>query len=155
MIIMPKPEGDEIDFKIACQLKENSRISYKEIGKNISLSPSSVYTRIKKMEEKGIIRQYSTDIDWGKFGYAIHAFILLKDDKVIGDTPDFLKDRDEVFNCWMVSGEHDYMLEVYVSNNKKLEELMNYIYEKLGRTLTYLIIKDLFDKKISDSNDAA
>ena len=152
MIKMPKPETDEIDFRIACLLRENARLSYKSIGSTVSLSASSVYERTKKMEDKEVIKQYSTLIDWGKFGYAIHAFILLKDDKVIGDTPDFLKDREEVFNCWMVAGEYDYMLEVYVANNKKLEELMNYIYEKIGRTLTFLIIKDLFDRKITSSD---
>lgn len=141
---MTKLDTDEIDFQIASLLRENARLSYKAIGEQVSLSASSVYERTKKMEEKGVIKRYQTYVDWDKFGYSIHAFILLKDDKFIGQAPDFLKDEDGIYNCWMVSGDYDYMVEIYVENNKKFEELINYFYEKIGRTRTFLIIKDLF-----------
>jgi DNA-binding Lrp family transcriptional regulator len=149
MIKMIKFDADEIDFKIACLLKGNARLSYKAIGEKISLSASSVYERVKKMEEKGIIKKYGTDIDWGKFGYVIHAFILLKDDKILGKTPDFLKEKEEVFNCWMISGEYDYMIEIYVADNDKFEKLINYLYDNIGRTRTFLVIKDLFNRGIA------
>ena len=58
---------------------------------------------------------------------------------------DFLKEKEEVFNCWMVSGEYDYLVEVYAINNKNLESLINYLYEKIGRTKTMLIIRNLFN----------
>ncbi len=145
MIKIQKLETDEIDFKIACLLKENSKLSYKAIGEKVSLSASSVYERVKSMETSGIIKQYVTEIDWDRFGYAIHAFILIKDDKFIGSTPDFLEEKEEIFNCWMVSGEYDYLVEVYTINNKSLEILMNYLYEKIGRTKTMLIIRNLFN----------
>lgn len=149
MIKMTKLETDEMDFKIACLLKDNSKLSYKSIGEQVALSASSVYERTKRMEEKGVIKQYSTDVDWGKFGYVLHAFILLKDDKFIGNFPDFLKEKDGVFNCWMISGEYDYMIEVYVSDNKKFEEMINYLYEKIGRTRTLIVIKNLYEKSVS------
>lgn len=53
---MPQLEIDDIDFKIAQELKDNARISYKLLGDKISLSVSPVYTRVKKMEENGIIK---------------------------------------------------------------------------------------------------
>lgn len=146
VIKMTKLDTDEIDFQIASLLQKNARLSYKAIGEKISLSASSVYERTKKMEEKGIIKKYETYIDWDKFGYSIHAFILLKDDKFIGRTPDFLEDNPSIYNCWMVSGDDDYMIEIYVENNKKFEELITYLYDKIGRTRTFLIIKDLFGK---------
>mgnify|MGYP000845328858 CR=1 FL=1 len=145
MIKIQKLETDDIDFKIVCLLKDNSKLSYKAIGEKVSLSASSVYERVKSMETNGIIKQYVTEIDWDRFGYAIHAFILIKDDKFIGSTPDFLKEKEEVFNCWMVSGEYDYLVEVYAINNKNLESLINYLYEKIGRTKTMLIIRNLFN----------
>lgn len=140
-----KLDTDEIDFQIACLLKENARLSYKAIGEQVCLSASSVYERTKRMEEKGVVRKYATHIDWDKFGYSIHAYILLKDDRFIGQTPDFLAEKEEVYNCWMISGDYDYMIEIYVENNKKFEDLINYLYEKIGRTRTFLVIKDIFD----------
>ena len=152
MIRMPKPEMDETDFKIAWKLKDNSRISYKTLGDYVSLSPSSVYERTKKMEDKEVIVSYNTEIDWSKFGYSLHAFILLKDDQIMHGTPDFLRDLDEVFNCWMISGEYDYMVEIHVANNNDLERLMNYFYENIGRTYTMLVIKNIFQTSL-DSKD--
>ena len=52
MIKMPQLEVDEIDFQIACQIKDNSRISYKTLGEMVNLSASSVFERTRKMEEK-------------------------------------------------------------------------------------------------------
>ena len=145
MIKMVKQNLDEIDFRIAYELKNDCRISYKQLGGAISLSPSSVYERTNKMEEKNVILSYNAKVDWGKFGYSIHAFILLKDDRFIGDVPYFLKDRDEVFNLYMVSGEYDYMLEVYIANKDDLGSFMDYLYRTVGRTYTLLILREIYE----------
>jgi len=145
MIKMVKQNLDEIDFRIAYELKNDCRISYKQLGGAISLSPSSVYERTKKMEEKNVILSYNAKVDWGKFGYSIHAFILLKDDRFIGDVPYFLKDRDEVFNLYMVSGEYDYMLEVYIANKDDLGSFMDYLYRTVDRTYTLLILREIYE----------
>lgn len=144
MIKMPQLEVDEIDFQIACQIKDNSRISYKTLGEMVNLSASSVFERTRKMEEKEVILGFRTEIDWGKFGYSLHAFIMLKDDQVIGDVPDFLHDLDSIYNCWMISGEYDYLLEIYVANNDEYSNLIDYLYRKIGRTNTLLIVRDVF-----------
>ena len=145
MIKMVKQNLDDIDFRIAYELKNDCRISYKQLGGAISLSPSSVYERTKKMEEKNVILSYNAKVDWGKFGYSIHAFILLKDDRFIGDVPYFLKDRDEVFNLYMISGEYDYMLEVYIANKDDLGNFMDYLYRTVGRTYTLLILREIYE----------
>ncbi len=92
-----------------------------------------------------MILSYNAKVDWGKFGYSIHAFILLKDDRFIGDVPYFLKDRDEVFNLYMVSGEYDYMLEVYIANKDDLGSFMDYLYRTVGRTYTLLILREIYE----------
>jgi DNA-binding Lrp family transcriptional regulator len=146
MIKMPQLEVDEIDFQIACQLKDNSRVAYKTLGEKVNLSASSVFERTRKMEEKEVILGFRTEIDWGKFGYSIHAFIMLKDDQVIGDVPNFLHDVDSIYNCWMISGEYDYLLEIYVANNEEYSNLIDFLYRKIGRTNTLLIVRDVFKK---------
>lgn len=153
MIKMPKLEVDETDFAIARQLKENSRVSYKALGDIVKLSASSVFERTRRMEEKGVILGYKTAVDWGKFGYALHAFLLLKDDKIIGDVPKFLREIDAIYNCWMVSGEYDYMLEIYVPNNSEYSTLIDFLYKEIGRTYTLLIIRNVFDDIQSESSN--
>ena len=61
-------------------------------------------------------------------------------------------DLDEVFNCWMISGEYDYIVEIHVANNNDLKRLMNYFYENIGRTYTMLVIKNIFQTSL-DSKD--
>ena len=95
------------------------------------------------MEDKNVILSYNAKIDWGKFGYSIHAFILLKDDRFIGDVPYFLRNRDEVFNIYMISGEYDYMLEVHIADKDDLGNFMDYLYSRIGRTYTLLILRDI------------
>lgn len=147
MIKKPQLEIDDIDFKIAQELKDNARISYKLLGDKISLSVSPVYTRVKKMEENGIIKKYKTEIDWGKFGYAIHAFVLIKNEKIRDADPEFLKEAKEIINCWMISGEYDFLTEIYVANNDEFERIMKYFYKKIGKTYTLMIIRDIFSSK--------
>ncbi len=103
------------------------------------------------MEEKNVILSYNAKVDWGKFGYAIHAFILLKDDKFIGDMPLFLTERDEIFNIYMISGEYDYLLEVYIADKDGLGEFMDYLYRAVGRTYTLLVLREITGKNQSRS----
>ena len=143
MIKLAKLDVNEIDFQIAYELYKNCRVSYKQLGEQVALSTSSVYDRAKKLEDKKVILSYNAKVDWVKFGYAIHAFILLKDDKFIGDMPHFLADRDEVFNIYMISGEYDYMLEVHIANKDELGDFMDYLYRTVGRTYTLLVLREV------------
>ena len=135
---------DDIDLQICEALKNNAKLSYKTLSQTISLCQSSIYERVKRLEDNGVILGYNTDIDWSKFEYAIHAFILLKEEKRLDSTPDCLKTRDEVFNCWTIAGEYDYMVEVYVRDNHELGHFMDYLYHNIGRTYTLLVMDDMF-----------
>jgi len=62
------------DRKILYELDLNSRQSFQKIGKKVRLSKESVFYRIKKLEEEGIIQRYSTMVDVGKLGYTNFRF---------------------------------------------------------------------------------
>ncbi|MEG2185540.1 MAG: Lrp/AsnC family transcriptional regulator, partial [Cloacibacillus sp.] len=128
----PEVKTDEIDFKMAEILQHNSRISYKNLGETVGLSTPAVFERMRKLEEKGVIQGYNTDIDYCKLGYSIHAFILLSDDRCTDGTPKILDGMENIYQFWMVSGSYDYMLEVYLANNRELNDLLDELY-KIGR----------------------
>lgn len=139
---LPKMIVDEVDFSIANILRHNARISYKELGNAVSLSTPAVFERTKKLEMKKVILDYQTEIDYGKFGYALHAFILLKDDKFFRASPEYLVQQDYIQNCWVVTGEYDYLIEVFVENNTELGIIIDELYDKVGRTYTLLIVRN-------------
>lgn len=139
---IPKFNVDDVDLKIADSLRENARLSYRELGQLVALSTASVYERTKKMEANEVILDYRADVDYGKFGYAIHAFILLKDDKVYQEAVTYLNELEYVQNCWVIAGEYDYMVEVYVENNAVLSRILDELYINIGRTYTLFIVRD-------------
>jgi len=67
---------DELDWSILRILQENSKQTYTEIGHRLDLAHSTIYDRIKKMEESSIIRKYSVVIDPRKAGVKLLTAIL-------------------------------------------------------------------------------
>jgi len=60
---------DKKDKKILSVIEMNARLSYQQIGKKTSLSKESVIYRMKRLEKRGIIKQYKTLVNFGKLGY--------------------------------------------------------------------------------------
>jgi Lrp/AsnC family leucine-responsive transcriptional regulator len=67
---------DDLDWAILRILQENSRQTYTEIGRRLNLTHSTIYDRVKKMEERGIIRKYSVIIDPKKAGVKVLTAML-------------------------------------------------------------------------------
>ena len=135
------PETDSIDIKIIEELTKNSKITCKDLSDRVNLSIPRVYERTKKLEERGIIAGYHTEIDLKKLGYGIHAFILVKTDKYVGDMFHTLKEMEYVHDLWVLSGEYHYMLEVYVKDISNLNNLAADLYSRIGRTQTVLVME--------------
>lgn len=74
---MQKFNLDETSLKILALLQQNSRISYTEIGQKIGMTSSSVKERVQKLEDNGIITQYTTIINNEMLGYPIIAVTSL------------------------------------------------------------------------------
>ena len=69
---------DSTDQKLLGLLSMNSRLSFAELGRKINLSPSSVRERMQRLEDTGIIKKYSIQLDERKLGFELEAFMLLK-----------------------------------------------------------------------------
>lgn len=117
---------DSKDLAILRLLQENARITVKEISEKIHLSTTPVHERIKRMEERGVIKQYATLVDHTqvKKGLMVICYVSLQQhSKTAGDK--FIKtiqDLNEVVECYNISGEFDFMLKV-------LSEDMNAYYD--------------------------
>lgn len=117
---------DDFDYKILQILRKNSRLSYAEIGRIISLSQSATKERVMNLIDNGIIRQFSMEIDYQKLGYDLKVFISMKfknDDfrKFIADLEKF----PEVLNCKRVTGEYCLITECILRDSSHLENLID------------------------------
>ena len=122
---------DEIDFQILNLLKENSRRQWKEIGESIHMTGQAVGNRIRRMEEEGIIEQYTISVNELKIGKSIQAFIMvfLKSNRHL-DFQNYLKENPDIKEVHRISGEGCYMIKASISDqvalNNTLDEILKY-----------------------------
>lgn len=122
---------DDVDRKILSILQENARISNAQIARDVKLAPSGVHERIRKLEEKGIIRGYHVDIDPDKLGYGVTAFMFVKTGDRVGSTnsANQLAKISEVQEVYNIAGEDCYLVKLRCADNQDLGRLLR---EKFG-----------------------
>ncbi|NME07361.1 Lrp/AsnC family transcriptional regulator [Psychrobacillus sp. BL-248-WT-3] len=136
-------ELDNIDFQILRMLSENSRIQLKDLGEQIHMTGQAVGNRIKKLEESGVIKNYSLTVDEKKLGLTYTAFIIIY--MITTNHDSFIQvmnDRDEVVEVHRVSGEGCYHLKVKVSSQEQLNLFLDKILE-YGNYRVHLSIKEI------------
>lgn len=124
---------DETDLLLLRILGNNSNYTIKELATQVSLSPSPVFERVKRLENNGYIKKYIAVLDAEKFnqGFVVFCNIKLKQhDRKIGHqfVEDILK-IDEVVECYNISGDFDFILKVYA---KDMKHYQDFVFNKLG-----------------------
>ena len=124
---------DQIDSRILDALKENGRATASEISKKVSLSIPAVAERIRKLEQSGIIQQYTVRLDQKAQGYSLMAFILVNLD-CSEHTDQFraqiVRERN-VLECHHIAGPNDYLLKVLVADTDELEHFISHVLKKM------------------------
>ena len=115
---------DEIDQSILIQLQENARISMTELGKKIGLSTPATNERVKKLEDKEVIKGYRAIIDPEKLNKNVTAFILF-DTKQGVKFKDFCQEQPVVVECHRLAGQFSYLVKVVTESVKMLEDFID------------------------------
>lgn len=134
---------DHIDRAILKELESDSRLSFAAIGRQIKLSPSAVRDRILKMEDIGLIQQYSIKLNQQLLGNDLVVFILVKVHP--GKLKAFLKivpTITEVQKAYRITGNQNIHLKVLLKNQVHLQEVIDQIMP-FGDTETMLILSDI------------
>lgn len=120
------------DRKILYELDLNSRQSFQQIGRKVHLSKESVFYRIKKLEEQGIIQRYSTMVDVGKLNHMnFRIFLKLQNTTSVKEQEiiNYLEKQEVV--GWFVTVEGNWDLNIWILC-KSIEEL-NDFWEKFNK----------------------
>lgn len=119
---------DNTDKKILTLLQQNSKQTNKQISRQLNLSVTAVYERIKKLEKGGVIKTYTAVIDTDKVG---KSFLIFCHVKLLQHSREFLSNfekeilkLDEVSECFHVSGDYDYILKIYIEDMKAYRKFM-------------------------------
>jgi Lrp/AsnC family leucine-responsive transcriptional regulator len=115
---------NEIDKQILNIIQTDARISNAEIARQVGLAPSAVLERVRKLEERGVIRGYVTEIDAVEAGFGLTAFVAVRTHECCSETDKFLAEIPEVLEVHDVAGEDSYLLKVRVKNTEGLSRLL-------------------------------
>ncbi len=117
---------DQTDVQILECLKANARQNASAIGAQVNLSVSAVIERIRKMENSGLIRQYSVLLDAEKINMGILAFISvsLEHPKYNDGFCELVSQNRQVVECHYITGDFDYILKVMASSTQMLERIL-------------------------------
>jgi Lrp/AsnC family transcriptional regulator, leucine-responsive regulatory protein len=117
---------EDLDLQIVRLLAADGRMSFTDLGKTTGLSTSAVHQRVKRLEQRGVIRGYAAQVDYEEIGLPITAFIAIRpvDPGQPDDSPVRLRDIGEIESCWSVAGEESYLLKVRVNTPVHLEDLL-------------------------------
>ena len=134
---------DDLDKQLIEELKNNSRLSFADLGRKINLSPSAVRERVQKLEDTGVIQKYTIQLDNKKLGNDLEAFILLK--VFPGQLIHILKkikSFKEVKEAHRITGSQNIHLKVVVKNQLSLQGLLDQLMV-FSDTNTFLILSKL------------
>jgi Lrp/AsnC family transcriptional regulator, leucine-responsive regulatory protein len=116
---------DEIDRKILLLLQENGRMTNAALAEAVGLTPTPMLSRIRRLEQSGVIKGYMAVVDPAKVGKPILAFVhvtlkghgLPLHQKLL----DIVAELEEVIECHHIAGEEDFLLKVAARDIAELE----------------------------------
>jgi Lrp/AsnC family leucine-responsive transcriptional regulator len=129
---------DKIDLAILRLMQENSRITNIHMAKELEMAPSAVLERVKKLEQKNVITQYTARIDPVAVDLKLLAFISMRTSNTVGctTTADELAQIKEVQEVHIVAGEDCYLVKVRTTDSASLMALMRDSFSKISNILS-------------------
>ena len=120
---------EDTDAEIVRMLTRDGRMSYTDLAKHTGLSVSAVHSRVRRLEERGVIRGYHADVSPEALDLALTAFVSVKpiDPAAPDDAPERLAGIAAIEACHSVAGEESYILKVRVATPAALEALLQEI----------------------------
>jgi len=129
-------------------LRENSRATASEISRRVELSVPAVTERIHKLNESGVIEQYTIRINRKKMGFHLCALVLVGIEstaEIAGFRSQIVRSA-EVIECHHIAGEYDYLLKVLVEDTSELERFLSKRLKSIrgvDRTNTIIVLSTL------------
>ena len=142
-----------IDSKIIARLMCHARTTWAELGSLLGLSAPAAADRVRRLEEKGIIKGYYAAVDPDSIGIGMAALISVSLSTAAARN-DFLacvQKMPEVLECHHVAGDEDYVLKVRCRGTRELEHLISHTLKSVtgvSRTRTTVILSTIKETSI-------
>ena len=119
---------DAIDIRLLSELQQDGGLSNVELARRVNLSPSPCLMRVRALEKEGVIRQYVALADPQALGLGLNVFISIslkeQSKAALADFESRIAEHDEVMECYLMTGDSDYLIRVAVANMAALERFI-------------------------------
>ncbi len=142
------------DSRILALLKENSRMTTKEMSKELEMPQTTIHNRIKRLTQNGIIKRFTIEIDGKKIGKGLDAYILctvsyrsIRGEKINQiEVAQTIKELPEVEEVSIVTGDNDMIVKVAVKDVDALNDFVIFTLrdiEGVERTVTSVVLSEI------------
>lgn len=122
---------DDLDRRIVEILVDDARISLKELAARVNLSSPSTSERLRRLEERGVIRAFTVDVDPAALGYTLQAIVRIKPlpgrlhqvQKLVEEIPEFTE-------CDKVTGDDCFIARLHIRSISDLDHILDKITDK-------------------------
>lgn len=119
---------DSTDLRILAALQADGALSNVELARRVHLSPSPCLTRVKALEAAGVIERYVALVNAKNLGLGLNVFISIslktQSKEVLADFERRIAEHDEVMECYLMSGDSDYLIRVALPDIAALERFI-------------------------------
>ena len=117
---------DDVDQRILDVLLTDSRISLKQLAEQVGLSAPSVSERLRRLEERGVIRQYTVDLDPKALGYPLQAIVRVRPmPGKLHIVQRLIEEIPQISECDKVTGEDCFIARLFVQSIDQLDQILD------------------------------
>jgi Lrp/AsnC family leucine-responsive transcriptional regulator len=124
---------DEMDRRILSLLQQDARLPNAEIARRVGMAPSATLERLRKLEERGVIKGYEVRLDPRKLGLGLTAFIFVRAQwgKAEVDPGERIKQNPNVLEVHNIAGEDCYLVKVRATDAEDLGRMLERDFKSL------------------------
>lgn len=119
---------DTTDLRILQELQRDGSLSNVELARRVHLSPSPCLARVKALEAKGVIDRYVALVNPAALGLGLNVFISIslktQSKEALADFEQRIAEHDEVMECYLMTGDSDYLIRVALPDIAALERFI-------------------------------
>ncbi|QIL69065.1 Lrp/AsnC family transcriptional regulator [Diaphorobacter sp. HDW4B] len=119
---------DTTDLRILAELQTDGSLSNVELARRVHLSPSPCLARVKALEAQGVIERYVALVNASTLGLGLNVFISIslksQNKEALADFERRIAEHDEVMECYLMSGDADYLIRVALPDIAALERFI-------------------------------
>jgi Lrp/AsnC family transcriptional regulator, regulator for asnA, asnC and gidA len=137
-------ELDEVDRKILRALQKDARASFKKVGEDIGVSEATVFVRVKKLQDKGVLRGFKAVVDPRAVGKSLTAIMLVRaNPKSLPGMLDALRRLEDIYEIYDVTGQYYSILKIRTGGTDELSKIIDEIgtIDGISGTETIIVLR--------------